>query len=69
VYGGAAVASSAALARRAGWRDAAALPVVFAAMHLAWGAGFLAGALRFAPRWWTRHAAAPAPALTPRAAA
>ena len=30
-----------------GWRDAASLPFVFATMHLAWGAGFLAGCLRF----------------------
>jgi succinoglycan biosynthesis protein ExoA len=29
---------------------AAALPVVFAAMHLSWGAGFLAGCMRFGVR-------------------
>ena len=31
-------------------RQAAALPVVFAAMHLSWGAGFLAGCVRFGVR-------------------
>jgi succinoglycan biosynthesis protein ExoA len=30
-------------------RDAAALPAVFLAMHLAWGLGFLAGCVRFGP--------------------
>jgi succinoglycan biosynthesis protein ExoA len=29
--------------------DAAALPLVFAAMHLSWGLGFIAGSLRFGP--------------------
>ena len=29
--------------------DAAALPAVFATMHLSWGAGFLIGLVRFAP--------------------
>ncbi len=29
-------------------RDAAALPAVFATMHLSWGAGFLIGLVRFA---------------------
>jgi hypothetical protein len=30
-------------------RDAAALPVVFAIMHLTWGFGFLWSAVRFGP--------------------
>jgi succinoglycan biosynthesis protein ExoA len=30
-------------------RDAAALPLVFACMHVPWGLGFLAGSLRFGP--------------------
>lgn len=30
-------------------RDAVWLPVVFAAMHLAWGSGFLVGCVRFGP--------------------
>lgn len=33
----------------AGPGDAAAVPVVLATMHLAWGAGFLVGAARFGP--------------------
>ena len=33
----------------AGAADAAALPVVFAVMHGAWGFGFLAGSARFGP--------------------
>lgn len=37
------------VARRAGVRDAASLPVVFATMHLAWGLGFVFGCLRFGP--------------------
>ena len=32
---------------RTSLRDAAALPAVFVTMHLAWGAGFLVGCLRF----------------------
>jgi GT2 family glycosyltransferase len=39
----------AARARRAAPRDAAAIPLVLATMHLAWGGGFLAGAARFGP--------------------
>jgi succinoglycan biosynthesis protein ExoA len=41
--------ASAQIARRSGTRDAAGLPLVFATMHVAWGAGFLAGSLRFGP--------------------
>jgi succinoglycan biosynthesis protein ExoA len=45
---------SARIARRSGpegadARDARALPAVFATMHSAWGAGFLAGSARFGP--------------------
>ncbi|MEY2513100.1 MAG: succinoglycan biosynthesis protein ExoA [bacterium] len=46
-YGAALLATAAAAARRAPLRDAAALPAVFATMHAAWGAGFLAGCARF----------------------
>jgi succinoglycan biosynthesis protein ExoA len=54
VYGVTIVAESARIGHRArgenvGRRDAAALPAVFATMHAAWGAGFLAGAARFGP--------------------
>ncbi len=33
--------------RGAGWRDAAALPLVFAVMQAGWGCGFLVGCVRF----------------------
>ena len=36
-------------AREGDGRDAAALPLVLATMHLTWGLGFLAGSLRFGP--------------------
>lgn len=39
------------LARTAPPKDAAAVPVVMATMHHAWGAGFLAGCLRFGAPW------------------
>ncbi len=48
-YLAAVLGTSGRLASRAGLRDAAALPAVFATMHLAWGAGFLAGCVRFGP--------------------
>jgi hypothetical protein len=50
-YGGVIGAESARIGRADGSRggDAAALPVVFATMHSAWGAGFLAGSARFGP--------------------
>jgi cellulose synthase/poly-beta-1,6-N-acetylglucosamine synthase-like glycosyltransferase len=48
-YGAAVLAASARALPDAGPRDAAALPVVFAIMHGAWGFGFLAGSLRFGP--------------------
>ncbi len=35
------------LRQRVGPRDVAALPLVFATMHLAWGSGFLSGSRRF----------------------
>lgn len=38
---------SATRARSAGPADAAALPLVFAALHVPWGLGFLAGSLRW----------------------
>jgi succinoglycan biosynthesis protein ExoA len=49
------VATIAAESVRQGWRqgastrDTAALPLVFATMHLAWGFGFLVGCVRFGP--------------------
>jgi hypothetical protein len=34
-----------ATAAKAGWRLLPALPIVFLTVHLAWGSGFLCGAL------------------------
>jgi glycosyltransferase involved in cell wall biosynthesis len=48
-YAVAVVATSARMAPKAGARDAAALPVVFAVMHGAWGFGFISGCIRFGP--------------------
>lgn len=48
-YASAVTAASVTAAREAPARDAAALPAVFATMHIAWGLGFLAGSLRFGP--------------------
>jgi len=39
-----------------GWRHLPLLPAAFAAMHLGYGGGFLAGLLRFAHRWGDRGA-------------
>lgn len=53
-----------AVVRRAGLRDLAALPAVFATMHLSWGAGFLVGSLRFGPPWTAiRRCLSPWPAI------
>lgn len=60
VYAVGAVAAAAHLGRRAGWRYAPALPALFAVLHLAWGTGFLAGLLRFLPRWFARPLPPPA---------
>src|SRR5438445_663786 len=54
VYAVAIAGESARIARRAAAEggealDGATLPAVFATMHSAWGAGFLAGSARFGP--------------------
>ena len=64
-YALALTAATAMAARRYGWRRAAPLAVVFAIMHCSWGAGFLTGALRFAPRWLSDE---PQPPRLPAAA-
>ena len=46
-YGAAVLAASAGTRHTAGARDAALLPPIYAAMHLGWGAGFIAGCARF----------------------
>jgi cellulose synthase/poly-beta-1,6-N-acetylglucosamine synthase-like glycosyltransferase len=43
------VAAQSARTAGASRRDALALPAVFVTMHVAWGAGYLAGLVRFAP--------------------
>ena len=48
-------------------RDAVAVPVVLVTMHLTWGAGFLAGALRFLAPMAVRKGAGRAEARPPRA--
>ena len=57
------VAVSARQVRSAGARDAGALPVVLAAMHLAWGTGYLAGLAR-----WSLPAPERRPGRRPRVA-
>jgi succinoglycan biosynthesis protein ExoA len=59
-YGLAAVTASVSVARRSGWRHLPLLPVAFAAMHLGYGGGFLAGLVRFARRWGDRSGPPPA---------
>jgi succinoglycan biosynthesis protein ExoA len=48
-YVAALIVESVRAARQDGPADAAALPIVFATMHLAWGLGFLWGMARFGP--------------------
>jgi glycosyltransferase involved in cell wall biosynthesis len=43
--------SSARLARKVGWLHSILLPPVFASIHISYGAGFLIGLVKFAPRW------------------
>lgn len=50
-YLAALAANAGYVARRAPARDAASLPLVLGTMHLAWGAGFLWGSLRWGPPW------------------
>lgn len=45
-YAVASTAASASVARRAGWRHLPLLPVIFAALHVGYGAGFLGGIAR-----------------------
>jgi succinoglycan biosynthesis protein ExoA len=53
-YALAAVAASAAVSAKAGWRHFARLPFIFATLHVTYGAGFLTGLFRFAGRWGAR---------------
>lgn len=51
--------ASVSIARRAGWRHLPVLPVAFAAVHLGYGGGFLAGLVRFRRQWGDRTAPTP----------
>jgi hypothetical protein len=53
-YVAAVLVASAWTARRADAASAPWLPVVFATLHLSYGAGFLGGLARFAGRWGER---------------
>lgn len=50
-YAAAVTAETVRAALRGDARDAVGLPAVFATMHLSWGAGFLAGCVRWGPPW------------------
>lgn len=49
-YALASTTAAASVSRRAGWRHLPLLPVVFAALHIGYGAGFLAGIARLVRR-------------------
>lgn len=53
-YAFAALTASVSVARRAGWRHLPVLPAAFAAVHVGYGTGFLAGLVRFRARWGDR---------------
>ncbi len=53
-YGLATLTTSASIGRRSGWRLVPVLPVVFAALHLGYGAGFLTGLVKFWRCWGDR---------------
>lgn len=59
IYAVAVVALAANLSAADGWRAWAAAAVTFAVIHVCWGAGFLAGLVRFAPRWMRPESAPP----------
>lgn len=59
-YGLAAVCAAALAAKRHGWKTCFLLPLVFAVLHAAYGAGFWVGMLRFAGRWGDKTGAVPA---------
>ncbi len=43
--------ASVAVSAKQGWKHILRLPLIFATLHLTYGAGFLAGLVRFASRW------------------
>lgn len=52
--------------RKHGWRHLPLLPVVFAALHLSYGLGFLMGLIRFANRWGDKQTRYSAQSNAPR---
>lgn len=50
-YAAANIGASVQISRREGWCHLRVLPAAFAALHFGYGAGFLAGLMRFAGRW------------------
>ena len=58
-YGLGALGAAGAAGRRAGWRYAGGLPVVFGLLHVSWGLGFLAGLVRLGPRRLARGRSGP----------
>jgi cellulose synthase/poly-beta-1,6-N-acetylglucosamine synthase-like glycosyltransferase len=53
-YGLATLVASASIARRSGWRHLPGLTIVFAALHLGYGLGFVAGLIKFRRCWRDR---------------
>lgn len=53
-YLAASAVASTSIAARTGWNLLAMLPIVFAVLHLSYGAGFLVGLVTFAGRWRDR---------------
>ena len=53
------VVASIVVARRRGWQCLSRLPMVFAILHSAYGAGFVTGFIRFSTRWRDRRGLAP----------
>ncbi len=52
-YAAAVAMASAAAARRCGWGSWVPIAVAFTTMHFSWGAGFVAGTVRFGSRWFS----------------
>ena len=51
IYLAANLLASTSVAMRKGWRYLPILPVIFFALHMSYGLGFLIGLFRFANRW------------------
>jgi len=54
-YGVALMAAASLVCREHGWRQFGRVLTAFATMHIAWGGGFLIGAVCFADRWFGRE--------------